>query len=166
VFARTHCIAKKRLARIESQESGRAGASTRPTMIDMDKLKKHSIWTDRRIETILGNVLRAGVIVSACVVSIGAVIYLSRHGTETPDYRVLRGDPADLRSVGGIVRDVFAASGRGIMQFGILLLIATPVMRVLLSLMAFLRQGDKIYVVVTLIVLAILLYSMTGYPPT
>lgn len=131
----------------------------------MENPDKHPGWTDHRVETILGNVLRAGVIVSGAVVLIGAVVYLSHHGADLPDYRRFKGEPADLRSVGGIVQDVFAKSGRGIVQFGLLLLIATPVMRVLLSLIAFLRQGDKTYVVVTLFVFAVLIYSLTANPP-
>jgi uncharacterized membrane protein len=130
-----------------------------------DRDKKRLAWTDQRVETILGNVLITGVIVSAGVVLIGALIYLSRHGMNLPDYRFFKGEPADLRSVRGIVKDALAESGRGIIQLGLLLLIATPVMRVLLSLVAFLRQGDKTYVAVTLIVFAILVYSLMGNPP-
>ena len=35
-------------------------------------------WRDRRIEVILGNLLRTGVLVSAAVVLVGASIYLYR----------------------------------------------------------------------------------------
>ncbi len=118
--------------------------------------------TDQQVENILGNVLRTGVVVSAAVVMIGAVVYLSRHGTNLPDYQRFMGEPTDLRSIAGIVKDALAISGRGIIQLGLLLLIATPVMRVLLSLVAFFRQGDKIYVVITLTVLIILIYSLAG----
>jgi uncharacterized membrane protein len=55
-------------------------------------------WTDKRIENILGNLLRAGVIVSAVIVFCGAVIYLARHGHETADFRVFHGS---LRSCAG-----------------------------------------------------------------
>jgi uncharacterized membrane protein len=121
-----------------------------------------SRWTDEQVETILAYLLRTGVIVSAMVVAIGAVLYLSRNGTSFPDYQSFKGEPADLRSVGGIIKDTFEASGRGIIQLGLLLLIATPVMRVLLSSVAFFRQGDKIYFFITLIVFVILVYSLTG----
>jgi uncharacterized membrane protein len=133
--------------------------------LNAEQAKNHSGPTDQQVETILGNVLRTGVIVSAAVVMIGALIYLSRHGTDLPDYQRFKGEPTDLRSVGGIIKYALAISGRGIIQLGLLLLIATPVMRVLLSLIAFLRKRDKIYVVVTLIVFAILVYSLTGYHP-
>ena len=47
-------------------------------------------------------------------------------------------------------------------QLGLLVLIATPIARVAFSLVAFALQRDRIYVIVTLIVLAVLLYSLTG----
>jgi len=128
----------------------------------MAENSRHSGWTDQQVETILGNLLRTGVIVSAVVVAIGAAVYLSRHGTSLPDYHFFKGEPSDLRSVGGIIEDALAVSGRGIIQLGLLLLIATPVMRVLLSFVAFVKQGDKIYVIVTLIVFIILIYSLMG----
>jgi uncharacterized membrane protein len=47
-------------------------------------------------------------------------------------------------------------------QLGLLFLIATPVARVAFSVYAFMRERDKTYVIITLIVLAILLYSLFG----
>ena len=120
-------------------------------------------WTDQRIENILGNLLRAGVLLSALVVSIGGVIYLLRHGHSPMDFRVFRGEPADLRDVRGIIRDTLALRGRGIIQLGLLLLIATPVARVAFSIFGFAEERDRMYVVFTVIVFSILLYSLIGY---
>ena len=119
-------------------------------------------WTDRKIENILGNLLRAGVGLSAFIVFCGAVLYLVRHGHSQADYRVFQGEPSDLRSVPGIVRDARALSGRGIIQLGLLFLIATPVARVILSIWGFAAEHDRMYVVFTVIVLAILLFSLIG----
>ncbi|HEV3305921.1 MAG TPA: DUF1634 domain-containing protein [Candidatus Sulfotelmatobacter sp.] len=119
-------------------------------------------WTDQRIENILGNLLRAGVLLSALVVLIGGVIYLRRHGHSPMDFRVFRGEPADLRDVRGIIRDTLALQGRGIIQFGLLLLIATPVARVAFSIFAFAKERDRMYVMFTVIVFSILLYSLLG----
>ena len=60
------------------------------------------------------------------------------------------------------MKEVLAFRGRGLIQFGLLLLIATPVARVAFSVAAFAIQRDRLYVVVTLIVLAILTYSLAG----
>jgi uncharacterized membrane protein len=119
-------------------------------------------WTDQRIENILGNLLRAGVLLSALVVLIGGVIYLLRHGHSPMDFRVFRGEPADLRGVRGIIRDTLALRGRGIIQFGLLLLIATPVARVAFSIFGFAEERDRMYVMFTVIVFSILLYSLIG----
>lgn len=124
--------------------------------------KPKRAWTDQRVEIILGRLLRGGVILAAAIVLIGGVFYLARHGTAFPDYRVFRGEPADLRSVHGIVADVLTWSSRGLIQFGLLLLVATPVTRVAFSVFAFIRLRDRMYVIVTLIVLVLLLYSLSG----
>jgi len=119
-------------------------------------------WTDQRVEDIIGNLLRTGVIFSAVVVFTGAVVYLARHGQAPVDYRSFRGEPSDLRHISGIVRDALAFQGRGIIQLGLLLLIATPVARVAFSIFGFAFEGDRMYAGFTLIVLMILLYSLLG----
>lgn len=124
-----------------------------------------STWTDKRIENILGNLLRAGVGIAALVVLCGGVIYLVRHGDATADYRVFQSEPLELRSVSGIVRNAFGVNGRGIIQLGLLFLIATPVARVIFSIWGFAAERDRMYVVFTVVVLAILLFSLVGSSP-
>jgi uncharacterized membrane protein len=115
---------------------------------------------ETRFEQILGNFLRIGVLLAAAVVLLGGVLYLVRHGGEKPADRVFHGEPAALRNPTGIVKEAFRLSGRGVIQFGLLLLVATPVARVVLSVIGFLLERDFTYVVVTLIVLAVLLGSL------
>ncbi len=122
----------------------------------------HRSWTDKRMEILIGIVLRYGVLLSALIVAFGAAIYLVRHGHSPTDYRVFRSEPSDLRSVGKIVRDAFALQGRGIIQLGLLLLIATPVVRVAFSIFGFAEEHDRMYVIVASLVLLILLYSLVG----
>jgi uncharacterized membrane protein len=119
-------------------------------------------WTDQRIEDILGNLLRAGVLLAAFVVLVGAAIYLIRHGRSPADYRVFRGEPTELRNIRGIFRTAFSLEGRGVIQLGLLLLIATPVARVAFSVWGFAEEHDRMYVAFTLIVLSVLLYSLLG----
>jgi uncharacterized membrane protein len=119
-------------------------------------------WTDQRIENMVGNLLRAGVSLSALVVFIGGVIYLVRHGRSPADYRVFHGEPSDLRNLSGIVRDAYGLHGRGIIQLGLLLLIATPVARVAFSIWGFAAEEDRMYMIFTGIVLVVLLYSLFG----
>ena len=118
--------------------------------------------TAERLDTIVGNLLRAGVGLSGTIVLIGGLIYFSRHGGEAPGYHVFRGEPADLRTLPGILGEACSLRGRGIIQLGLLLLIATPVARVAFLIYAFARQGDRLYAVVATIVLLLLAYGLAG----
>ena len=122
---------------------------------------RHSKLDRQQVETILGNLLRTGVIVSAVVVANrSGDIFVSPSERACPITTIFKGEPTDLRSVGGIIKDALALSGRGIIQLGLLLLIATPVMRVLISIVVFVKQGDRKYMVITVAVLVILIYSL------
>jgi len=127
----------------------------------MDRI---SIEQDEAFDALLALVLRAGVLLSAIVVACGGALYLVRHGVETPVYHTFRGEPGDLRTVRGVLADAARLSGRGIVQFGLLLLIATPIARVVFSVAGFIRQRDWLYVAVTLVVLALLVYSLASNP--
>jgi uncharacterized membrane protein len=119
-------------------------------------------WTDQHVEELIGTLLRVGVTLSAAVVLFGGTVYLVRHGLAAPQYHVFVGEPTDLRRLSGIVKDALAFRGCGLIQLGLLLLIATPIARVAFSAAAFAIQRDRLYVVVTLIVLAVLICSLTG----
>jgi len=115
-----------------------------------------------KMDTIIGNLLRTGVGLAAALVFTGGLIYLFRHGTEAPGYAVFRGEPADLRTLTGILYDVQSLRGRGIIQLGLLVLIATPIARVAFLAYIFLRQRDMLYTAVALIVLTLLAFSLFG----
>lgn len=117
---------------------------------------------DERVEQVVGNLLRIGVLVAAAVAFAGGVAFLAQHGMSVPAYHVFRGEPTMLDTLGGILRGVAALDTRALVQFGIVLLIATPVARVLLTLIAFAVRRDWMYVVISAIVLAALLFSLTG----
>jgi uncharacterized membrane protein len=119
-------------------------------------------WNDQQMDRIIGMILRVGVLISALVVLTGGFFYLRHYGFNVPEYGIFQGEPADLRNISGILQDTLAFRARGIIQFGLLLLIATPVVRVSFSIIGFALQRDKAYVMVTLIVLALLLFSLTG----
>ena len=119
-------------------------------------------WTDQKLENIVGNLLRTGVSLAAAVVFIGGIIYLSRHGREPANYRIFQGEPSDLKTIPGIIRSAVGLHGRGIIQFGLLLLIATPVFRVALCIWGFVAEKDHMYTLFTIIVLTVLLYSLLG----
>ena len=117
-------------------------------------------WNDQKVEEIIGNMLRYGVLLSALIVAIGGARYLLRYGYTRPPYQVFHGEPTDLRSIAGVIRFTLAGHRQGLIQLGLLLLIATPVARVLFSVYAFARERDWLYVGITLLVLAVLLCSL------
>ncbi len=121
-------------------------------------------WTDERVDQIMGSVLRAGVLMASALVAAGAAIYLARHGGDRPDYGVFRGEPPELCGIPGILRAALGSGGRGLIQLGLLALVATPVARVVFALIAFAVQRDRIFVAVSLVVLGALLYSLFGAP--
>ena len=122
----------------------------------------HANWTDARVERLVGDFLRIGVIIASVIVLAGGISYLIRHGAELPEYSIFSGEPANLRNVPGILADAFSLSSRGIIQFGLLSLMLTPVAWVAFLLFAFTRQRDKTYIVIGLIVLATLFFSVVG----
>jgi len=119
-------------------------------------------WNDERIQTVIGKMLRTGVLLATSVVLIGAIRYLSKYGHAAPEYAIFKGEPADLRNVSGILTAALDLRGRGIIQLGLLLLIATPFARVVFSVVAFVLEGDYLYIFITLIVLSVLTFSLVG----
>lgn len=118
-------------------------------------------WSDDRVQRVIGTLLRWGVILAAAMVLVGGAMYFASCGSTIPDYKVFRGEPPELRVVTGIVREAVSLNPLGLIQFGLLLLIATPLARVAFSVAAFALQRDRTYVVVTLFVLAVVLLGLT-----
>ena len=106
------------------------------------------------MEQMVGNLLRTGVILAAAVVLAGGVWYLRESGKMTADYHSFSANLSGLRMLSMLPRP------EALILIGLLLLIATPVARVVFAMVAFALEGDRTYVVITLIVLAILLYSI------
>jgi uncharacterized membrane protein len=116
--------------------------------------------SDRRMDEWIGLLLRAGVILASFTVLAGGLFYLIRRPAITINYHVFQGEPRGLRTIPGILGNAKAMSGRGLIQLGLLLLIATPITRVAFSVLAFFYQRDWKYVFFTMVVLALLLCSL------
>jgi uncharacterized membrane protein len=112
------------------------------------------------LEQRLGMLLRGGVILSAAVTLIGGIMYLAVHGSSPVSYHMFAGEPESLRTVGGVLSGVARGESISIIQLGVLLLIATPITRVLISVIGFARERDWMYVVFSLIVLVLLSYGL------
>ncbi|HEY9832739.1 MAG TPA: DUF1634 domain-containing protein [Stenomitos sp.] len=121
-----------------------------------------STKTDHHLEQFISNLLKYGVLLASAIVFVGGILYLIRHGTEPADYRFFQGTSAEFCSPQGVLKAVFSGSPGGLIQLGLLILIATPIARVVFSFFTFLRQRDFAYIIVTLCVLMALIYSMIG----
>ncbi len=115
---------------------------------------------DRRLEALIGNLLRIGVLLAAAFVLIGGLAYLANRGAQPVTYRVFVPGPETQRTLGGIVASAMHFESEGLIQFGLLVLIATPVARVVFAAVGFAIERDRLYTVVSLIVFAILAFSL------
>ena len=114
---------------------------------------------DLRMEIAISRMLRAGVSLAAAVVLLGAILYLLQaHGT-VPDYRNFHGTPSPADRITPVLEGIRHRDSRSVIRLGILLLIATPILRVAYCVFGFAAQKDRLYVMVSCIVLAVLLYS-------
>ncbi len=115
------------------------------------------------LETIVGNVLRVGLTLALVVTLIGGVLFLWQHGDQIYDYHLFSGEPFFLKDTQVIIQRAFQGSTPAIIQLGVLLLIATPVIRVFACLIIYLYQRDYMYVLIAAMVLSILLFSLSWH---
>ncbi len=115
---------------------------------------------DTRLESFIGNLLRAGVLLAAAVVLAGGLFYLGQHHADLVAYRHFAVEGMQLRSLTGIWLLALHGSSVGLIQLGLVLLIATPVARVVMAAAGFFLEHDRLYVIISLIVLTVLLFSL------
>ena len=117
----------------------------------------------RRAELFLSNVLRGGVLTSLGVILAGTLVSFFHH----PEYVSSPQELARLTQAGAAfphtVRDVVAGlaelRGEAIVALGLLILVATPVARVAVSILLFLEERDRTYAAITAIVFLLLILS-------
>ncbi len=127
---------------------------------DIDSNSITKTLSEQQLENLLSNILKYGVFIASAVVLLGGILYLIRHGAEPAGYQFFSGTPPEFCSPRGVVEAAFSGSSRGIIQLGLLLLIAIPIVRVIVSLFAFVCRRELIYIIVNLFVLAALTYSL------
>jgi uncharacterized membrane protein len=114
---------------------------------------------DKDLEIIMGNLLRSGVLFSAIIVVAGAFVYLSQHSYDQSQYTSFAGEPERLTAYKRIWQTAFQGRGRSIIQLGLLFLIATPIVRIIFSIVGFVLEKDALYTIITGIVLTVVLYG-------
>jgi len=122
--------------------------------------KENKRVTDYDMEQLIGQVLRYGVVISGAIAITGGIWYLFQRGSGIPNYTQFNGEPAGYTSFTGIIKGLSRGSATEIIQLGVLVLISTPILRIVFSLISFVMERDKLYVVLTAIVLSIILFSM------
>jgi uncharacterized membrane protein len=127
----------------------------------MKRISRH-YFADKDIQVILGTLLRTGVIASMTIVFIGAVIYLYTYYSVIVDYTKFEPSKTPYSSIFAILQGLSDLDSRAIIQFGTLLLIFTPVTRVVFSIFSFLIERDYLYVLIGLFVLCIILISLSN----
>ena len=116
---------------------------------------------DHEIDLSVAAMLRFGVTTAAIVAAVGGLLYLRHPTLPVPDYSHFHAAGRSLQTLPGIVNGAFHLNPRHIIQFGMVLLIATPVARVVFCIIGFARQRDRLYVLISSIVFLVLLYSLT-----
>lgn len=115
------------------------------------------------MQQLIGNTLRIGVFTAAAIACIGGIIYLVCHGTEPmPDYTHFAYSDhhdASYTTLHGILNGVCHFTATGWIQLGVIVLFLTPIMRVLLSLLDFVKQRDWLYAAITAFVLAVIIVN-------
>jgi uncharacterized membrane protein len=118
---------------------------------------------DRKVEILIGFSVRLLVLAAASIAGMGGILYLHRLSPQAiPSYGVFESEPATLRGVTEVVKYALTFDARGLMQLGILFLIAIPVIRVIIFAASFAMRRDWLYCIITGIVCAILLFSLIG----
>ena len=136
-----------------------------------EPMQKHAPTAeqDQRLEVAIATLLRIGVICAAVLVAIGGVLMLRHPEAPVPNYRVFiaPGDASSagaastaIRSITGVFFQLRSGSGASIIALGLLVLIATPIARVIFAIIGFARERDMLYTVISLVVLAILAVSL------
>ncbi|WP_162601106.1 DUF1634 domain-containing protein [Occallatibacter savannae] len=107
----------------------------------------------------MGRLLQVGVLLASFVMIAGGFLYMHAHSGEKPNYRVFSSEPQRLRHFSGVIDGIKTGDPAALIQLAVLLLIATPVARVVFALIAFVIERDKLFVLISAIVLGVLLYG-------
>jgi uncharacterized membrane protein len=124
--------------------------------------KSRHYFADKDVQVILGTLLRVGVILSMSVVLLGGIIYLLHHGKGLVDYKIFDSSKNQYASILAIFEGIKRMDSQAVIQFGVLLLIFTPITRVVFSIFSFLIERDYMYVLIGVFVLCVILFSLSN----
>ena len=127
----------------------------------MSEQTKQAGWSDHDVDLMISNILRVGLTAATAVLILGTIIHIvtPEHAPQAT-WHTFAGEPAMLSTIPGIIEGTLHGNGLAIMELGVLLLLATPFLRVAFAAYAFGKQHDKVYVLISLAVLALLIYGV------
>jgi uncharacterized membrane protein len=114
---------------------------------------------DKDLELIIGQLLRYGVLLSSLIVVAGGIVYFVRHGYQQPAFNTFRGEPDKMRKPVEMLKAIGHGEGRPLIALGLLLLILTPIARIVFSIFGYLLEKDYLYVLITGFVLGVILWN-------
>ena len=115
--------------------------------------------TDKEMEVSIAEMLRFGVSLSAVFVFLGGVLYLRRPWLAAPNDEHFVAGTESIRGIDAVLRGAIHLDAKSVIDLGILVLIATPIVRVVFCIVGFARQKSRVYVLISTSVFAILIYS-------
>jgi uncharacterized membrane protein len=125
--------------------------------MNKDVLNKAGI---KEMRTWISLILRTGVIVSVILLLMGAILFVIQHPGTVFSFKSFEGEPDRLREVSSVFSEALQLKSRAVIQLGVIILISTPVFRVLFSFIEFLLHKDWRFVLITAIVIVTLFYSL------
>ena len=129
----------------------------------MKKINSKRRLADHDIEQFIGLQLRFGVLLSSFIVLAGGILYLIQSGnTSLPHYQLFIGEKAGLTTGREIWHGLCSMKAKSIIEFGVMVLIATPILRILFSLIGFILEKDRLYIAITMVVLSVMMISIFG----
>lgn len=143
-----------------TMDSNPTGSSPGAPVATAGSPARSSVFDDARMDIIMGRLLQVGVLLAAGVVLVGGVMLVLAHNGDRVNYRTFVAHPLELRHPAALLHGIAHGDAAAIVELGILMLIATPICRVAFALVAFSIERDRLYMVVSLIVLAVLLWGM------
>ena len=115
--------------------------------------------TPRQMEMFIGRMLRVGVFTACAIAIVGGILYIVQNGGTQVDFAEFTSSMA-VESIGDVIRGVLVLDAISVIQLSLLILIATPIMRVVVSVIAFAIEKDYLYVIITLVVLSIIIFNI------
>lgn len=125
----------------------------------MELLKKN-YFVDKDIQLLLGTLLRVGVLISSAVILLGGIVFLTTHTNDVVSFSEFKPEQTKFTSIGSVFEGLKAFDGIAIIQFGVLLLIFTPIARIVFSIFSFMIEKDYMYVLIGIIVLCVIITSL------